>query len=285
MQGRNRWPERKFMADNNYYNLFFAAGISDRSDQEQYSRRLDMVIASEGITLDDIFGVGEEGTGSNCDLYVVHRQGITLACEKGVFNKRIEVRLLCPIASIANLKGAQEGFKGSEIIITGTSAQGEVVLKIVWRIGGGDWSESVAQHQSEHLFRLIGEAMDKLADPPARPSVSSASSKTGALMDWAADVVKTSGVQTTAERVEEHANMIAGVIRFLVFLPLGKLESLDDFYPSGEMPAGTPIETFDDLYKHVVARVGSAQPVDQGIDEYLAGCWNEYVRGCHETYS
>lgn len=45
--------------------------------------------------------------------------------------------------------------------------------------------------------------------------------------------------------------------------------------------AGVP---FDDLYDHVVARVGNAPTVDQAIDE-LAGAWNEFVNGCREHYS
>lgn len=107
-------------------------------------------------------------------------------------------------------------------------------------------------------------------------------------MDWATDVVKAAGVPVTNERVAEHANMIAGGIRFMVFLRLGAqlgIADLNEFYPSGEMPAGTPIETFDDLYSHVVARIGSAQLVDRAIDEQLAGSWHQFVNGCREQYA
>jgi hypothetical protein len=50
------------------------------------------------------------------------------------------------------------------------------------------------------------------------------------------------------------------------------------------IPSGTPLATYDDLYGHVVARVGNTQPVDQAIDEFLAGAWDEFVRGCRERY-
>ena len=82
--------------------------------------------------------------------------------------------------------------------------------------------------------------------------------------------------------------MIAAVTRMFVFLRLGAPYGIDDlnkFYPSGEMQDGTPIATFDELYGHVVAVVGSAQLVDREIDKYLAEEWSEYVNGCRETYS
>jgi phosphoribosylcarboxyaminoimidazole (NCAIR) mutase len=273
------------VSNSNYFNLFLQAGISNSGDQEKYSRRLDAVLAHEGITAGDIVGVGERGTGGNLDLYVIHRQAIALVSERGVFNKRIEVQSVAPIASIARLKGTQEGFKGTELTITAIDANAKEVFKIVWGLGGPDWVGPLVERQRQHLFDVISKAMDQLADAPARTSVFSASSKADALKDWAADVVKAAGVSVTSERVEEHANMIAAVTRMFVFLPLARLEDLKDFYPDGEMPSGTPIATFDELYGHVVARVGSAQAIDQGIDECLAGAWSEYVRGCREQYA
>jgi hypothetical protein len=121
-------------------------------------------------------------------------------------------------------------------------------------------------------------------DARTRTSVSSAWSKAGALREWAAEVVRASGAEVTSERVEEHANMIAGGIRYLVFMRMCGIDDLGRFYPDGAAPSGTPITTFDDLYGRVVARVGNAQPVDQGIDELLAGSWDEFVRGCRERY-
>ena len=227
----------------------------------------------------------KKGTSGNLDLYVVHRQAIAVVSERGIFNKRIEVQRVCPIASIAGLRGTQEGFKGSELALTAHDATGEVLFKIVWGLGGPDWVEPLVQRQRERLFQVISEAMDEIVEAPARPSVSSASSKAGALMDWAADIVRAAGVQVTADLVEEHADMIAAVIRMFVFLPLGGIDDLGKFYPDGEMPSGTPIETFDDLYQHVVVRVGNAQTVDQAIDDRLAGAWFDYVNGCREQYA
>jgi hypothetical protein len=268
------------MAENNYLNLYLDAGIS--GDQDKYSRCLDAVLAQEGIGVDDIVGIGEKDD----DLCVVHRQAITLASEKGMFNKRLEVRRVATIASVARLRKEIEGFKGrGGLSIIGYDANGEELWKINWGLGGPDWVLPMVERQSGHLFKVISEAMDKVSDAPVRPSVSSASSKAGALMDWAADVVKAAGVGVTTDRIEEHANMIAAVTRMYVFLPLGRVDDLNNLYPNGEMPDGTPIETFDELYKHVVARVGNAQAVDRGIDEVLAGSWDEYVRGCRDTYS
>lgn len=269
------------MTGSNYLNLFLDAGISN--DQEKYGRCLDAVLAQEGITVDDIVGLGERGT-SNKDLYVVHRRAIASVWERGLFSKRMEVERLCPIASIARLRTTQEGFKPTQLTITAHDAAGKVIAKIVWNSGYEDWEKRLVLRQHEHLFKVISAAMDTAAGPPARPSVSSAWSKAGALREWAADAVKASGVEVTPERVEEHANMIAAGIGFQVFLRLGE-NDLKNFYRDGEMPSGSPIATFDDLYSHVIARVGSAQQIDQAIDAVMAGAWNEFVRGCREQYS
>jgi hypothetical protein len=157
----------------NYMNLFLDAEITDQRDQESYSRRLDAVLAQEEITIDDIIGLGENGTGANLDLYVVHRHGITLASESGIFNKRIEVRRICTLTSVARLRGTQEGYKGSEITITAHDQNGTVVARIVWGLSGPEWVEPLVLRQREHLFAVISEAMDKHADGLERPSVSS----------------------------------------------------------------------------------------------------------------
>lgn len=275
------------MLEANYPNFFLDAGINDAHDQEKYSRRLDAVIAQEGIEIADIIGVGEKGTGSNRDLYVVHRQAISLACERGIFNKRVEVQRLCATASIARLRETQEGFKGNELTITANDAKGEQVLRVTWGLGGPDWVEPLVLRQRQHLFQVIGNAMDALAEAPTRSSVSGSSSKAAGLRAWAADVVKAAGVGTTDELVEEHANMAAGGIRFEVFLRAGAqfgIDDLNDFYPDGGMPPGSPIETFDDLYGHVVARVGNSQMIDAAIDELLAASWSEFVNGCRSHY-
>jgi hypothetical protein len=266
-----------------YPNLFLDAGINSAHDQEKYSRRLDAVIAQEGIAIADIIGLGENGTGSNHDLYVVHRHAVTLTSERGIFNKRIEVQRLCATASIARLRETQEGFKGTDLTITANDARGEQVLRITWGLGGPDWVEPLVLRQRQNLFQVIGRAMDVLAEAPVRSSVSGSSSKAAALRAWAADVVAASGVGTTEELVEEHANMAAGGIRFEVFLRAGAqlgIDDLNDFYPGGGLPPGTPIETFDDLYGHVVAKVGDARTIDAAIDELLAGSWSEFVNGC-----
>jgi hypothetical protein len=273
------------MAASNYLNLFLDAGIS--RDQELYSRCIDAVLAKEEITASDIVGLGEKGIG-NKSLYIVHRQAITFAEERGVFNKRIDVQRLCPIDSIARLTTTQEGFRPRQLTITAHNAEGEEVSKIVWTEGFEDWEKQHVLRQREHLFGVISEAMNKGAEASARPSVSTALSKAGALREWASDVVKESGVGLTADRVEEHANMAAAGIQFMVFLRLGAplgISDLRQFYYPDPMPESRPIATFDDLYSRVITRVGGAELVDQGIDDTLANAWSEFVRGCRERYS
>ncbi len=268
-----------------YMNLFLDAGITEARDQASYSRRLDAVLAQERIAVDNIIGLGERGTGSNLDLYVVHRQAITLASERGVFNKRVEVKKICPIASIARLRGTQEGYKGREITITAHDADGGTLAKIMWSLSGPDWVEPLVLRQREHLFRVISAAMDRLSETRSPVPGDSAQSQADALISWSADVVKAAGVELDQECVEEHANMIAAGIRIDVFMPLGRVDDLGDFYPDGEMPDDDPITTFDDLYAHVVERVGDPATVDRNIKEYLAASWNTFVQGCRDAYA
>jgi hypothetical protein len=277
---------------NDYLSLFADAGITGRSDQEKYSRYLDTAIAQEGIKVDEIIGVGN---GELSQFYVVSGQAVTSVYESGIFKKRIEVKRDAPIASIAKLEtvnlqpsAAAIKFEGrsERSTLTGWDSKGQVVLEIVWN-GSESYSPEI-RRQREHLFKLIGDATKKVHDAPARPSVSTATSKAAYLMDWAADVVKASGVEVTRERIETHANMIAAGIRFPLFVKLAAPDGIDDLgklYPGGEMPPGTIIETFDDLYGHVVALVGDARPVDQEIDLLLASSWGEFVNGCRESYS
>jgi hypothetical protein len=269
------------MTSSNYLNLFLDADITFPHDKEKYSRCLDVLLNQERIALEDLVGVGERGG----DLVVVHRQAVYSVEERGAFKKRIDARRLCPVASIARIRGTQEGFKGVDLTVTAHDAKGEVLFRLVWSLAGTDeFTESITVRQRDHAYRLISEAMDGRS-APARPSVASAPSKAQALRDWAADVVKASGAEVTPACVEEHANMIAGVIRMFALLPLAGTDDLKNLHPAEELDSSTPIETFDVLYRSVVALVGSAEPVDRAIDDYLAGSWNEYVRGCHEQYA
>jgi hypothetical protein len=278
------------LLEKTHANLFIDAGISDRRDQERYTRYLDAGLAQERVGLDQVVGIGEKGTGGRNDLYLITRQSVLQVYEVGMFNKRIEVKKWGSIVDIGRIRGTQEGFKGTDITLTATDARGEVLFKIVWGLGGPDWVEPLIIRQRQHLFQLIGKAMDDLSEAPPRPSVAASSSKAEALIAWATDVVEASGV-TRADKVvnehaivNEHAAMAAGVIRMFVFLPLGQIDDLNKFYPSGAMPQGTVLETFDDLYEHVVARLG-ARPVDAAIDKWLSDNWWEYVNGCRQNYS
>ena len=269
--------------------LFIDAGITSRSRQEKYTRYLGGAISQEGIKVDDIIGVGE----ANYSFYVVTRLAVMSVHESGMFKKkRINVNQVASIGSIAKL-GTRNEIPSAAAVkmgqtptfkINGWDSKGQVVLAIVW---DGSDSPEITQ-QREHLFKMIGGAMNDVPDAPARPPISAAASKAAYLREWAADVVKASGVEITPERIEDHANMIAGGIRFDVFFKLAASDGIDDLdklYPSGEMPPGTIIATFDDLYGNVVALVGDARLVDQEIDLLLARCWGEFVNGCRDTYA
>jgi hypothetical protein len=82
--------------------------------------------------------------------------------------------------------------------------------------------------------------------------------------------------------------MAAGGIRMMVFLRLGAQRGIDDlnqYFPDGGLPAGTPLETFDPLYERVTAVEGGPQAVDPQIAAFLDNCWSDWVRGARESYS
>lgn len=272
-------------SSSNYTRLFMDAGITNARDQQRYARLLDVACAQERLQRDDFVGVGERGTGGKPDLYVVHRDVIVLATETGMFTKTPAVSSVCEIEDIANLRGTREGFKGNDVTLTGTDTTGRVVLKIVWGLGGPAWVEGLIDRQQRWLFRLIGDAMDRVHEAPALPSVSGAPSKAAAFREWARGVVEASGAAVTAQRIDEHANMIAASIRMVALMPLARISDLRMLYPGGEMPEGTVLGTFDDVYERIVARVGDRGLVDGVIDQSLAAAWGEYVAGCRRTYA
>ena len=146
------------MPTSDYLNLFLDAGITDRDAQEKYGRCLDVVLARDGIAVGDIIGVGEMVD----DLCVVHRQAITIVSEKGMFSKRVEVRRVAPLASIARVRKEIEGFKGrGGLSVITYDASGIEVGKLNWGLGGPDWVVPMAERQSEHLFNVISSAMDQ----------------------------------------------------------------------------------------------------------------------------
>jgi hypothetical protein len=153
------------MSLGNYKNLFLDADI-DGTDYEKYSRCLDVVLAEDGLSAEDVIGVGENGTGSNRDLYVVHRQAVVRAREKGIFNKRVEIARLCPTAAIARLREGKEGFKGTDLTVTAYDASGEQILKIAWGLGGPDWVEPLLLRQRENLLSALSRAMDATPSQP-----------------------------------------------------------------------------------------------------------------------
>jgi hypothetical protein len=148
------------MAGANYMNLFVDARILLPYDQETYGRCLDAVLAQEGIGVDDVVGIGECEPG----LVVVHHAAILTVRERGIFTKRIELERLCPIASIARIEGAQEGFKGLELTLTAHDASGATLFRLEWSLAGQyGIGETMTVQKRDHVFKLIGQAMDRHA--------------------------------------------------------------------------------------------------------------------------
>jgi hypothetical protein len=151
------------MSLTDYQRLFANADITRRSDQEKYSRYIDAAVAQGHIKADEIIGVGE---GQFKHLYVVSNSQVTSACESGLFKKRIEIKGEGLIGSIAKLEKTKYQPTAEAIKFEGRSAQLKLVgfdsddrvkLDIAW--DGSD--NSVDMRQREHLFNLIGKAMEQ----------------------------------------------------------------------------------------------------------------------------
>jgi hypothetical protein len=129
-------------------NLCIAAGITDAQAQQRANRMLEAVLAQDGSSPADIVGIGA----NDDNLCVVTRQAITMAYEKGVFNNRLEVRRLGPIASVARLRRGPEGLHGRDgmqVIAQDTSGSD------IWQIRWSYWPSAVAEQQSEHVHNVI----------------------------------------------------------------------------------------------------------------------------------
>jgi hypothetical protein len=267
-----------------YQRVLAEVGAVRAPELERFVRFLDAACAWEGIGGDDIVGVADTFDG----FIVVHRQAIVVVTERGVFNKRIDVKRQCSIDAIANLATSTEGFKPPDLVLNATDSQGKRVFSARWSVSLIDERDAArARDECKRLFDVIAAAMDRRGAPEL-PSVATATSKADALRQWAAGVVRAAGVPVTDELVDEHANMAAGGIRFMVFLRVGAergIDDLNDFYPGGAMPDGTPLDTFDDLYAHVVAMIGDSATIDREIDGVLVGAWTEFVNGCREHHA
>lgn len=146
------------MPRSDYLNLFLDAGISFESAQEKHGRCLDELCRQQRLDVTDIIGVGEK----DGELCVVHRQGIVLASERGMFNKRIELDNVAPVSAIARLRREIEGFKGrGGLCINAYDASGNEVFKLSWGLGGPEWVVPLAERQSEHVYDAICAAMDQ----------------------------------------------------------------------------------------------------------------------------
>ena len=107
-------------------------------------------------------------------------------------------------------------------------------------------------------------------------------SKRDYLRDWARRLVVSAGVPPTERLIVEHASMAATATGLMVFLRLGARHGISDlrqYFSDGEMPPGTPLDTYDELYRKVVEAEPSRHVVDEGITAFLNSCWADWVEG------
>jgi hypothetical protein len=139
-------------------NLLMQARILHQHDRGRYSRYLDVLVDRDGVSIDDIVGVGEQGTQNNPYLVVVTRSTIYIIEESGLFKKQLTTRRLGEIANIADVR-LEDGYKGREVYLIGSDTEGRETLRITWGGGGPDWVEPMIARQREQLLETIVDAV------------------------------------------------------------------------------------------------------------------------------
>lgn len=139
-------------------NLLMQARITNPRDHDRYGRYIDTLVEREGISVDDIVGVGDQSTKNNPDLVVVTRTAVYIVEETGLLKKQTLTRRLGNIADISEVR-LEDGYKGREVYLIGTSSDGRETLRITWGGGGPDWVVPMIKRQREHLVETITEAV------------------------------------------------------------------------------------------------------------------------------
>jgi hypothetical protein len=126
------------------------------------------------------------------------------------------------------------------------------------------------------------------SDAPAGSAVTASSpgefasygSKRDYLRDWARRLVVAAGVPPTERVIVEHASMAATATGLMVFLRLGARHGISDlrqYFTGGQMPQGTPLDTYDELYMKVAEAESNPHVVDAEITAFLDSCWADWV--------
>jgi hypothetical protein len=162
--GRPQCLGEENVAENNYGHVFFEAGFSLR-DQQKYTPWLDAILEAENVSAADILAVTKVGFG---DLYAVHRQAVVQAVERGVFNKRIEVQQVCPVAPITGFEARMEGFKPSYPVLILQGQNERALATIKWPAGANEREEQASIEECKRFFAVMREVLEqrKSALPP-----------------------------------------------------------------------------------------------------------------------
>jgi hypothetical protein len=160
-------------------------------------------------------------------------------------------------------------------------------------LDGASLTEHLRAYNESSGARARGAASAAPAAPqPAMASTAaefaSYGSKRDYLRDWARRLVLAAGVAPTEQLIAEHANMAAGAISIMVFqrLESGRgITELAQYFPDGQLPQGTALDTFDALYLRVIEVAGEARAVNEKIAAFLSGCWEDWASGIRDRHS
>jgi hypothetical protein len=142
-----------------HYALFAASSMSTY-DYEKQGRVLETLLQETGRPDGGLVAVSEL---SGAALLVVLQTWHMVGHEKGVFNKRIEIRERAGYMDISRLATRQVGVRGRDgMIIDGFGADGQPAFELRWGCGG-PVSEDDAATERDRIFAIISAQLKTLA--------------------------------------------------------------------------------------------------------------------------
>jgi hypothetical protein len=155
------------VAENDYGQLFSEARLG-LYDRQKFTLMLDAVLEEEKIGVADILAVTKAEFNT---LYVIHQRAVVQANQRGVFSKRVEVKQVCPVASITELTAGMEGFRPSLPVLHLQGRDKRDLAQIKWSSGADEREAQKGIEECERWFGLMrGLLQQRGSAGPSRDS-------------------------------------------------------------------------------------------------------------------
>jgi hypothetical protein len=136
------------LRDTHVRQLFEESNI-EAEDHEKYRRVLERVLDAHGFSSSDVFAVS-----SARNLVMVCKLGIFLADERGIFGKRIDIKLFLPWSHVTEITQTRPSLKSFGIELRGESAAR--LLELRWSTGGPVAASEAMSENSRVYMNMMG---------------------------------------------------------------------------------------------------------------------------------